>query len=272
LTPRSLVIGAGRHLDYRIGQVLWCRHLTFATRDLHSAIKVAVGPTRHACELARSSLRCIVVLLIGDDSGSPSTVLPPSAKRGRGGFGPFDRCSGNSQVIQLPACNRTAFFSRDHREDDAEGLSQPSAHRDVLRSVNRRLRPPPPPGCEPNEVALCLTTTQTSHRRLVNILTIFSLSLVILDRLSPLGGECGRPDPCLRESDRFLWANPAITGQRAVSALQILGKSARVAQRLFGAVSFPRSGLGNEAGSTPPRKPFPGTNIVILLSYRYLLR
>jgi hypothetical protein len=35
----------------------------------------------------------------------------------------------------------------------------------------------------PNEVVLCLTSTQTPHLRLVNILTIFSSSLVNFERV-----------------------------------------------------------------------------------------
>lgn len=160
---------------------------------------------------------------------------------------------------QLPACTCTAFFSRDHREVAATGLSQPSAHRGVLRSVNRRFRPPPPRLCEPNEVVLCLASTQTPDLRLVNILTIFRLSLVILGGLSLLGDEYRWPAP-VRNVMGFFFSQPLPTE--------------RLSQRIWDHTACPTDCSVGLARSGLHRWPVHRVrghliqNIVILLSYR----
>jgi hypothetical protein len=178
-TPRSLVVGAGRRLDYHLGQVLCCRHPTSATRDLLLAPKVAVAATLRAGFQVSSSLRCIAGLFTGDGLGSQASY-PVRLDRGDHGAGVAGgtvdgwdweewsavmawsgRGCGSAPYVPRPrglgvshmagtatGCPEGSPWTVHHPAEPrlaaaAEGLSQPSAHRGVLRSVNRRFRPPP---------------------------------------------------------------------------------------------------------------------------------
>jgi len=126
-------------------------------------------------------------MIITSPEGSPTRQAEPSAARERqarservspvcGTTVPEIPCPS-----QLPACNRTAFFSCDHREVVAGGLSQPSAHRGVLRSVNRRLGHHHPAGVVRTQRGSAVPHTHSNTTSSLGlILTIFMPSLAII--------------------------------------------------------------------------------------------